>query len=74
MSHRLESKRHNVIPFWHGVPKMERKSRDRRPRQKGSRDDPFIHSLTQELAVLAKNFIAEHASRHECPSLLSVHF
>ena len=41
---------------------MKRQSRYRRARQNRLRDQPLVYTLTQELAVLANDFITEHAS------------
>jgi len=40
---------------------MKRESRYRRARQNRLRDQPLVHTLTQELAVLANDLITEHA-------------
>jgi exoribonuclease R len=45
----------------------------RRTRQNRLRDQPFVHTFTEELAVLANEFIAEHAGRHQGPSLSRIH-
>src|SRR6476661_10627647 len=52
---------------------MKRQSHYRRARQNRLTDQPLVHTLTQELAVLANDFITEHAGSVEGPRLSRIH-